>query len=102
MALKNRIQRDNHAIFMNQRHFAETHVLNGFPFTCVLDDIQGQYDRPNNTREIIIYALEADLPIRLESNQEVFFDNMRMVVTQMTGSVGMKEIHLSLQEPYMR
>ena len=39
MALKDRILRDNHKVFMNTDHFAEEHTWNGVPFTTVPDDI---------------------------------------------------------------
>ena len=52
IALKYRILLDNHRIFMNQDHFAETHTWNGVPFVCVPDDNEAMKRKNNNVVDI--------------------------------------------------
>ena len=101
MALKDRIQRDNQRVFMNENHFAEIHVLNGTEFSCVIDDTQSQSARLNNIRELTVYTPEDNLPIDLQPGQHVIFDERTMVVIDITDSIGMKAIHLTEQDPFM-
>ena len=100
MALKDRIKRDNQRVFMNENHFAEQHVLNGHSFTCMLDDTQTQHDHKNNTRDMIIYVTDENLPIKIHPGQEVIFDAMLMYVTGVTDGIGLKAVYLSSQEPF--
>lgn len=105
MALKDRIQRDNHAIFMNTDHFAETHTWNGVPFTCVPDDTEALKRKNNNVVDIswdnnnvdkVLFVPADSLPARAQPNEFVLFDNVQMRVADVIDAIGMKEIHLTI------
>ena len=106
MALKDRIPRDNHAIFMNTDHFAEEHTWNGIPFTCVPDDTEALKRKNNNVNDIswdadtvdkVLFVPEDSLPARAQPNEHVIFDGVMMRVANVVDAIGMKEIHLTIQ-----
>lgn len=103
MALKDRIEADNKRIFMNPAHFADDHTWNGVPFTCVTDEdaalkrknnnvVDISWD--NNTRDMLIYVSEKDLPGRAIPNEHIFFDGRPMKVLQVQNDMGMLAIML--------
>lgn len=105
MALKDRIPRDNHKVFMNTDHFAEEHTWNGLAFTCVPDDTEALKRKNNNVNDIgwqedtvdkVIFVPEDSLPARAQPNEQVIFDGVMMRVSNVIDAIGMKEIHLSL------
>ena len=105
MALKDRIPRDNHVIFMNMDHFAETHTWNGVEFVCVLDDTEALKRKNNNVNDIswdnnmldmVIFVPEDSLPARAQPNEFILLDDHQMRVSSVVDAIGMKEIHLSL------
>ena len=104
MALKDRIPRDNHAIFMNRDHFAEEHTWNGVRFTCVQDDNEALYRKymtvdemswNNNKLEMVLSVPEDSLPARAQPNEFVLLDDHQMRVNYVVDAIGMKEIHLT-------
>ena len=105
MALKDRILRDNHKIFMNTDHYADTHTWNGVPFTCVVDDTEALKRKNNNVNDIswdndtvdrVLFVPKDSLPARAQPNEFVIFDNVQMRVTDVIDSIDMKEIHLTV------
>ena len=105
MALKDRIARDNHKIFMNTDHFAETHTWNGIPFVCVPDDTEALKRKNNNVNDIswdndivdkVLFVPEDSLPARAQPNEFVLFDDIQMRVSNVIDAIGMKEIHLTI------
>ena len=105
MALRDRIPRDNHKVFMNAEHFATEHTWNGIPFTCVEDDTEALKRKNNNVNDIswdndtldmVLYVPEDSLPARAQPNEFVLYDNVQMRVLRIIDAIGMKEIHLSL------
>lgn len=105
MALKDRVARDNHNVFMNLDHFAETHTWNGIPFTCVPDDTEALKRKNNNVNDIswdnntldkVLFVPEDSLPGRAQANEFVLFDGVQMRVSDVIDAVGMKEIHLTV------
>lgn len=105
MALKDRIPKDNHRIFMNMDHFAETHTWNGEPFVCVADDTEALKRKNNNVNDIswdqntvdmVIFVPEDSLPGRAQPNEFVIFDGVEMRVSDVIDAIGMKEIHLNV------
>ena len=105
MALKDRIPRDNHKIFMNQDHFANVHTWNGEPFTCVQDDTEALKRKNNNVNDIswdndmldmVLFVPEDSLPGRAQPNETALFDDVPVRVVDVIDAIGMKEIHLSL------
>lgn len=106
MALKDRIQRDNHAVFMNTDHFADTHTWNGVAFTCVMDDTEALKRRNNNVVDVswdldtvdkVLFVPEDSLPARAQPNEQVVFDGVLMRVMHVIDAINMKEIHLTAQ-----
>lgn len=104
MALKDRIPRDNHKIFMNTNHFAETHTWNGVPFTCVEDDTEALKRKNNNVNDLswdanmvdkVLFVPIDSIPARAQPNEFVLYDNTQMRVLMVIDSIGMKEIHLT-------
>ena len=104
MALKNRIPRDNHRIFMNTDHFGETHTWNGIPFVCVPDDTEALKRKNNNVNDLswdgnvidkVLFVPIDSLPARAQPNEFVLFDNRQYRVLDVIDAVGMKEIHLT-------
>lgn len=109
MALKDRIQRDNHKAFMNMDHFAEEHTWNGVPFVCVPDDTEALKRKNNNVNDIswdndtvdkVLFVPEDSLPARAQPNEFVILDNIQMRVLRVIDAINMKEIHLTL--PYSK
>lgn len=105
MALKDRIQRDNHKIFMNGDHFADVHSWNGIAFTCAMDDTEALKRKNNNVNDIsweqdtvdkVLFVPEDSLPARAQPNEQVIFDGVLMKVLRVVDAVGMKEIHLTI------
>jgi len=105
MALKDRIPRDNHKVFMNTDHFATEHTWNGVPFTCLEDDTEALKRKNNNVNDIswqenivdkVIFVPEDSLPARAQPNEFVLYDDVQMRVADVLDAIGMKEIHLSL------
>lgn len=105
MALKDRIARDNHKIFMNPNHFAEEHTWNGIPFVCVPDDTEALKRKNNNVNDIswqentvdkVLFVPEDSLPARAQANEFVLLDNVEMRVLHVVDAIGMKEIHLTV------
>lgn len=105
MALRDRIARDAHKVFMNQDHFADVHTWNGLQFICVMDDTEALKRKNNNvidvsweqnTADKVLFVPEDSLPARAQPNEQVVFDGVLMKVTNVIDSAGMKEIHLSL------
>lgn len=105
MALKDRIPKDNHRIFMNANHFAETHTWNGIPFTCVPDDTEALKRRKNNVNDIswdndmldkVLFVPADSLPARAQPNEFVLLDGVQMRVLDVIDAIGMKEIHLTV------
>lgn len=105
MALKDRIQRDNTRIFMNQEHFADVHTWNGLKFVCMADDTEALKRKNNNVVDVsweqdtvdkVIFVPEGSLPGRAQPNEQVVFDGVLMKVMDVIDAMGMKEIHLSL------
>ena len=103
MALKDRIARDNHRVFMNKNHFADRHTWNGIEFTCVTDEEAALKRKnnnvndvawDNNTREVMVYVPTESLPGRAEPNEYVLFDNQQMKVLQVNEDMGMLTIVL--------
>ena len=92
MALKDRIPLDNHRIFMNQDHFAETHTWNGVPYVVDIG-----WD--GNTIDKVLFVPTDSLPARAEPNTTVILDRVQMRVVDVIDAIGMKEIHLTLHEP---
>ena len=108
MALKDRIARDNHKVFMNFDHFATEHTWNGTPFTCVEDDTEALKRKNNNVNDIswqedtldkVLFVPEDSLPSRAQPNEFVLYDDVQMRVLRVIDAIGMKEIHLSLYFP---
>ena len=106
MALKDRIPRDNHKIFMNTDHFAETHTWNGIPFVCVQDDTEALKRKNNNVNDLsldsnivdkVLFVPLDSLPARAQANEFVVLDNVQMRVLHVVDAIGMKEIHLTLR-----
>lgn len=104
MALKDRFNRDNHKIFMNKDHFAETHTWNGIPFTCVPDDTEALKRKNNNVNDLswdsnivdkVLFVPTDSLPARAQANEFVLLDNVQMRVLHVVDAIGMKEIHLT-------
>ena len=105
MALKDRIPRDNHKVFMNEDHFAEVHTWNGIPFTCVPDDTEALKRKNNNVNDIswqedtvdnVLFVPEDSLPARAQPNEFVILDGVQMRVSDVIDAIGMKEIHLTV------
>jgi len=105
MALKDRIQRDNHKVFMNMDHFAEQHTWNGIPFICVPDDTEALKRKNNNVNDIpwdndtldkVLFVPADSLPARAQPNEFVLFDGVQMRVLRVIDAIGMKEIHLTV------
>ena len=105
MALRDRFERDNHKIFMNEDHFAEKHTWNGEEFTCVPDDTEALKRKNNNVNDIswdnnaldmVLFVPEDSLPARAQPNEFVLFDDHQVRVADVIDAKGMKEIHLSL------
>lgn len=105
MALKDRIPRDNHKVFMNEDHFAEVHTWNGIPFTTVKDDDEALKRKNNNVNDIswqentvdkVLFVPEDSLPGRAQANEFVILDGVQMRVSNVIDAVGMKEIHLTV------
>lgn len=105
MALKDRIPKDNHRIFMNVNHFAELHTWNGIPFTCVPDDTEALKRRNNNVNDIswdndmldkVLFVPAESLPARAQPNEFVLLDGVQMRVLDVIDAIGMKEIHLTV------
>ena len=103
MALKDRIPRDNHSVFMNLDHFAEEHTWNGIPFVCVQDDTEALKRKNNNVNDIswdndmldlVLFVPEDSLPARAQPNEQVLFDGHPVRVMYVIDAAGMKEIHL--------
>lgn len=108
MALKDRIESDNKRLFMNPGHFAEEHTWNGIPFTCVTDEDEALKRKnnnvvdiswDNNTRDVLIYVPEKDLPGRAQPNEHINFDNRPMKVLQVQNDMGMLAIMLVANIP---
>ena len=104
MALKDRIQRDNHKVFMNTDHFADTHTWNGIEFTCVMDDTEALKRKNNNVNDIgwdldvvdkVLFVPEDSLPARAQPNEQVLFDGVFVKVLDVIDAINMKEIHLT-------
>ena len=105
MALKDRIPKDNHRVFMNTDHFAEQHTWNGIPFTCVPDDTEALKRRNNNVNDIswdndmldkVLFVPADSLPARAQPNEFVLLDGVQMRVLDVIDAIGMKEIHLTV------
>lgn len=110
MSFKDRVERDNHRIFMNMDHFAVTHYWNGQEITCVTDEEMALKRKnnnvndiswDNNTRQILIFTPLADFPggVAPEPNTEVMFDNRSMRVLEATTNMGMLDIRLIAKDP---
>ena len=104
MALKDRFNRDNHKIFMNQDHFGETHTWNGIPFVCVPDDTEALKRKNNNVNDIgwdsntvdkVLFVPIDSLPARAQPNEFIVLDGVQMRVLHVIDAKGMKEIHLT-------
>ena len=89
MALKDRILRDNHKVFMNEDHFANQHTWNGMPFTTVKDDDEALKRKNNNVNDIswqentvdkVLFVPEDSLPGRAQPNEFVILDGVQMRV----------------------
>ena len=107
MALKDRIPRDIHKIFMNEDHFANVHTWNGVPFVTVKDDDEALKRKNNNAVDVswdgntidrVLYVPEDSLPARATPNTTVILDNVQMRVVDVIDAIGMKEIHLTLHD----
>ena len=105
MALKDRIPKDNHRVFMNTDHFAETHTWNGIPFTCVPDDTEALKRKNNNVNDIswdndmldkVLFVPADSLPARAQPNEFVLLDGVQMRVLDVIDAIDMKEIHLTI------
>ena len=108
MALKDRIPRDNHKVFMNEDHFAEVHTWNGIPFLCVTDEEVALKRKnnnvndiswDNNTMETLVYVREEDWPGRQVPNEHGYFDNRHMRILQIQNDMGMLTILLNTISP---
>lgn len=108
MSLKDRIPKDNHRVFTNQKHFADQHTWNGIPFVCTTDEESALKRKnnnvndvswDNNTREIMVYVPTESLPGRAEPNEFVLFDNRQMKVLQVNEDMGMLTIVLVANYP---
>lgn len=108
MSLKDRIQSDNKHLFMNQGHFAEEHTWNGIPFICVTDEDEALKRKnnnvvdvswDNNTRDVLIYVPESDLPGRAQPNDHIYFDNRPMKILQVQNDMGLLAIMLVANIP---
>ena len=104
MALKDRIPRDNHKVFMNLDHFAETHTWNGIPFTCVPDDTEALKRKNNNVNDLswdvntvdkVLFVPNDSIPARAQPNEFVLLDGRQMRVLEIIDAIDMKEIHLT-------
>ena len=103
MALKDRIAKDNHRVFMNMNHFADTHTWNGVPFNCVTDEETALKRKNNNVNDIswdanlvdkVLFVPEDSLPARAQPNEQIMLDGVPMRVLDIIDAIGMKEIHL--------
>jgi len=108
MALKDKIQGDIKRIFMNPNHFAEEHLWNGTPFTCVPDEeaalkrknnnvVDLSWD--NNMTETLIYTPVEGFPGRAMPNETVLFDRKPMKILQVQEDMGMYAILLVSNDP---
>ena len=108
MSLKDRIERDNDAVFMNMGHFAQVHTWNGRPFKCVPDEetalkrknnnvVDLSWD--NNTREVILYVSKGEFPGKPIPNEMGIFDKRQMKILQVQENMGLLEICLVAFEP---
>lgn len=110
MSFKDRVARDNHRIFMNMDHFAETHYWNGVEFTCVLDDEEALKRKnnnvndigwDNNTRQVLIHTPLDTFPEgkEPEPNTHVMFDKRPMKILEVYNNMGMLDILLIALDP---
>ena len=112
MSLKDRIARDNHRVFMNMDHFAETHYWNGIPIECVLDEEEALKRKnnnvndiswDNNNRQILVHTPLDTFPggKEPEPNTQIMFDKRAMMVLYVDHNMGMLDIQLMARDPRM-
>lgn len=108
MALVDRIKTDMWRVFMNQKHFAETHTWNGRPFVCVTDEEEALKRKnnnvvdlswDNNSRDVLVYVPMKDFPGRAMPNEHGAFDGRSMKILQVNEDKGMYAIMLASFDP---
>lgn len=108
MALADRIQTDRSRIFLNPKHFAETHTWNGIPFLCVTDEEEAlkrknnnvvDLNWDNNSREVLVYVRREDWPGRENPNEHGFYDKKPMKILQISNDGNMLAIMLATFDP---
>lgn len=110
VSLNDRIVSDRSRVFLNLKHFATVHRLNGTPFTCVIDEDEALKRKNNNVNDIswdnntidtLLYVREEDWPGRKPPvpNEFVYFDNVHMKVLTVSHNMGIMEILLTTNSP---
>jgi len=108
MALKDRIEADRTRVFLQSRHFAETHTWNGKPFLCMTDEEAALKRKnnnvndiswDNNTMETLVYVREEDFPGHAVPNEHGYFDRVPMKILQVQNDMGMLAIVLVTNAP---
>lgn len=108
MSLKTRIREDNHRVFMNMTHFADTHNWNGTEFICVTDEehalkrknnnvVDLSWD--NNSRDVTVFVPSEDFPGRAMPNECGYFDNKPMKIMQVSEDNDMLTIVMANFDP---
>lgn len=102
MSLKDAIQHDIEAVFMNEGEFMSVRTVNGRPVRCVTDQTQGakldsradaSFDANEDTTEI--YMVAADLGARPLVNMDMLIDGEMWRVTRVSDEEGIYLIGLT-------
>lgn len=110
MSLKDRIARDNEAVFMNHGQFAEWHTWNGRRFQTIPDEEVALKRKNNNVVDIswnnnfvetVLHVRVEDWPADHEPmpNEHGYYDNKPMKILQAQHDIGMYTILLTMPSP---
>lgn len=109
MALRDRIFRDVHRVFMNMGHFAEKHYWNGKAIDCVPDEEEALKRKNNNVndiswdnniRQILLHTPVDTFPeSEPEPNTHIIYDRKPMKILDVNINMGMYDILLCSLDP---
>lgn len=106
MTFKEQVAQDNKAIFFNMDEFADTHMVNGEPMPCIVDNNElinrekrYQYNRSFKAdgvflKELLIYVRAEDFGLLPAVGRSIVFDRKTYIISDAVNEDGIYSLCL--------
>ena len=98
MGFKEAVARDRDDVFLNLEEFADSHMVDGSPVPCVIDQVERSgrdLDAGVPSDESRIFAKTEDMPPRRRPGEQLTVDGRSYVVLAWRDEMGVTEVDLA-------